>query len=203
MGSRSSTSRDPASPVVRRSPVGRRRLANGRTTPPPGKVVASSWGTPAAKAARSASSYSSTASVRAHQTRIGVDGLNVCSQCPVDCGRRSPRTVFWIAATRPPIVVVAAPMNTTDCDGSQKPPSRAASAFAVGRSPSSVRSGTRSIHLPTRVSSIGARGRGVVSSTTNTPAPPADTGRPHTTGPSASRPTSRRSSAAFIDGTSG
>ncbi len=103
------------------------------------------------------------------------------------------------AAIRPPTEVVE-PTYTTTCDGSQNAARRAASARDVGCFPSSVRVGTRSIHLPTRVSSIGARGSGAVSSITNTPADRAGTGRPHTTGPSGSNPTSPRRVEAFTTG---
>ena len=79
-------------PGRRRSPVGRRRFANGRTTPATRQGRrARSLGTAAAKAASSASSYSSTASVGAHQTRHRRGRLAGCAaNGPPDYGRRSP-----------------------------------------------------------------------------------------------------------------
>ena len=69
-------------PVRRRSPVGRRRVANGRTarSPSASSPARSASETPASNAASSASSYSSTAAVGAHQTRSATCSRRVLSQ---------------------------------------------------------------------------------------------------------------------------
>ena len=105
-----------------------------------------------------------------------------------------------MAATRRLTDVGDEPTKRTGCDGSQKAASLAARARDVGRSPSSRRVSTRSSHLPTRVSSIGADARGSASSTTKTPGPTGGRGRPQGIGPSASRPTARSDAAAVRSG---
>ena len=159
-----SGSSEPVRPVRFRSPVGRARVANGSTTSRSGRAARSAVGTPSAKALSSASSYSSIALGRGppdpgaggHRERRAASGR------PSD-GRRWPRTrSAWIAATRrldrgrrrPD---VAAPAATAARRRRAAPPVRAR---WVARRRGGV-SGTRSSHLPTRVSSIGAVGRGV------------------------------------------
>jgi hypothetical protein len=71
-----------------------------------------------------------------------------------------------LAKSLAPIDPADEPMNRTVCSGSQNDAIRPPSSFEVGRMPSRRRSGTRSIHLPTFVSSIGAAGIGTGSSTT-------------------------------------
>ena len=105
-----SASNEPVSPVARRSPVGRRRFAKGRTTGVR-QARRSAAGTPSANAASSASSYSSVAAVAAHQTRARSSERRIWSQCPprarppVAERRRAP-----IAATRRATEVSVAPM---------------------------------------------------------------------------------------------
>ena len=143
-----------------------------------GRAARSASGTPAAKAVSRASSYSSVAAVAAHQTLSPSSERRVLSQCPPAAGRLSPSSVLAIAATRRATDASDVPMNRTVCDGSQNDPSRAATAFDVGTSPSRRSVSTRSIHLPTRVNSIGAAASGAGASTTNTPGPWAWTGTP-------------------------
>ena len=172
------------------SPRGGPRSGRGGLPGPP-------RGLPAAKAASSASSYSSIAAVAAHQTFSPSSERRVLSQCPPAAGRLSPSSVLAIAATRRATDTSDVPMYRTVCDGSQNDPRRAATAFDVGTSPSRRSVSTRSIHLPTRLNSIGADARGAGASTTKTPGPWAWTGRPQTAGPSAMRPTERRSEGAL------
>ena len=94
---------EPLNPVALRSPVAVRRLAHGSTTVRSGSPARSASGTPAAKAARRASSYSSVASVGAHQTCIPSSERSVLSQWAPEFGRRSPSSVWSIDATRRPI----------------------------------------------------------------------------------------------------
>ena len=91
---------EPVKPVALRSPVGRRRFANGRTTAVSGSDARSRAGMASAKVVSSASSYSSGASVGAHQTRKPSSDRKVWSQWPAEFGRRSPISVAAIAATR-------------------------------------------------------------------------------------------------------
>src|SRR5262245_48916309 len=91
---------------------------------------------------------------------------------------------------------VLLPTYSTVVDAIQNDEIRARTARDDGSRPSIRNAGSFSIHLPTRVSSIGAVASGAASSRTNTPGPPAANGRPQTAGPSASRPTERRSAAA-------
>ena len=169
---------DPARPVAFRSPVGRRRFAHGSTTDESGKDATSALDKPRLERREQRVLVFLDASVAAHHTRIDVRGSSVASQWPPECGRRSPSAVRCIDATRPLIEFDDDPTYNTVWDGNQKAPSRATMAFDVGRSPSIVSDGTRSIHLPTRVSSMGARVRGAVDSTRKTPPPLAGTGRP-------------------------
>ena len=103
-------------------------------------------------------------------------------------GRRAP--VRSMAATRAPTdVSVELRCRARSASGSQNEASRAARAREMGARRRAGASGTRSSHLPMRVSSIGAVVARRGSSTTNTPGPRAGTGRPQGTGPSASSPT--------------
>ena len=71
-------------------------------------------------------------------------------------------------------------------------PSRACSSFETGRDPSRRRSGTRSSHLPDEREVQAGRGRRAPAAPRRTRrGAPWRTGRPHGTGPSARRPTSR------------
>ena len=88
-------------PCCLRAPSAFLRLAKGRTTEASYSRAATSAGTPAANASSRASSYSSGASVSAHQTRSRVDlgeGLQpipagirfaVAQRCPLE--GRDPR----------------------------------------------------------------------------------------------------------------
>src|SRR5262245_45762787 len=96
--------------------------------------------------------------------------------------------------------VVLLPMYSTVVDGIQNDEMRASTARDDGSRPSMWNAGSFSIHLPIRVSSIGAVASGAWSSTTKTPGPPAANGRPQTAGPSARRPTDRSSAAAVNAG---
>ena len=70
-----------------------------------------------------------------------------------------------MALIRPPMEPDVAPTYRTTWPGSQNEAMRDASAREVGRASSRRRSGTRSSHLPTRVSSSGAVTTGAGSST--------------------------------------
>src|SRR3954454_21385206 len=75
-------------PVSRLSPVDVSSTAHGSTGWPAGSVPRSVGETDSANNARIASSYSSGASVFAHQTRSWSSDCRVLSQCPLVCGRR-------------------------------------------------------------------------------------------------------------------
>ena len=89
-------------PVTCRSPVGRRRFAQGRSSAPAGRPGGSDGPTAAPKASRTASNASSGASVSANQIRARSMPRRRWSQWPSACGRRSPRTWWARARTRPP-----------------------------------------------------------------------------------------------------
>ena len=152
-------------PVSLRAPETARSTAHGRTGSGAYRAARSVAGTPAAKASSRASSYSSDASVAAHQTRRSPRFRRKWSQSPDQAGFRSPGTVFASPARRPDTEPVEEPMNTTGCDGSQNRFSRSWRSFDTGRAPSRRRSGTRSSHLPISERSSGADGTGAWSST--------------------------------------
>ena len=105
----SSGTRKPVSPWALRSPAVERRFANGRTGGAACNRARSSGGIASANAPKSASSYSSTAAVRAHQRRVRSRPIRVLSQVPPAYGLRSPRTVASIAPTRPAMFDVLLP----------------------------------------------------------------------------------------------
>jgi len=119
-------------PVAFRSPVGVRRFAHGSTSRVSGRAAAAG-STPAANADSRASSYSSYASVRAHQTRRSSVLRSAWSQWPDEDGRRSPSTVRAIAATRAATEPAVLPMNSTGSPGSQNAARRACNARELGR----------------------------------------------------------------------
>ena len=184
-------------PVGFRIPDGARSTAQGIAMASPGSRAFSASGTPAAKASISASSYSSGASVDAHQTWRSGRFRRKWSQNPVQAGFRSPGTVFAIEDRRPATDPAVLPMSRTVWLGSQKAPRRWRRSLDTGRVPSSRSSGTRSSHLPTSARSSGAEGSGAGSSTTKMPGAECLMGRPHGTGPSAIRPTERIRSGAL------
>ena len=105
-------------PVSLRIPDGDRRTAHGRrlaATPAALFTTAARSASviPAAKASSSASSYSSSASVPAHQTRRSPGLRRKCSHRPEAAGLASPGTVLTIAATRPATEPCVLPMYRT------------------------------------------------------------------------------------------
>ena len=109
VGTAGSVRIEPLSPVRFRTPVGVRRFANGSTTSESGRAARSVADTPSPNAPSNASSYSSTASVAAHQIRVCSSPLRTWSQWPPGCGRRSPSGVSRSARTRLGIEVGVAP----------------------------------------------------------------------------------------------
>ena len=119
-------------PVSLRAPDVARSTAQGRTGSGAWRAARSAAGTPAAKASSRASSYSSGASVAAHQTRRSPGLRRKWSQSPDQAGFRSPGTVFARPAIRPDTEPVDEPMNRTGCDGSQKRLRRSWRSFETG-----------------------------------------------------------------------
>ena len=152
----------PAPPAGHRSgrstcgaPLPRPRLANGRTTAGSGSAARSASGTPAANASSSASSYSSVALVGAHQMRTESRPWRVLSQYPPAYGLAFPFGLDHGRRRRCRNADLEVPMIRTESRGLANAASRASA--DVGRAsvhPKRVR--RVSIHLPTRVSSIGA-----------------------------------------------
>ena len=188
---------EPVSPVALRSPVGRRRLAHGRTTSRSGS------------AARSVGGHGRSER-REQRVLVLLRGVGQRPPDP-DPVERSQRLEPVRARMRPPVAelgpgdrgdapadrgIGGADVQDRLATAARTRRAGAARARDDGRWPSRSRPSTRSIHLPTRVSSIGAVALGSGISMTKTPGPCAGTGRPHTAGPSAIRPTERRRAAA-------
>ncbi len=172
------------------SPTGGRRCGRG------GRARSAS-GTPAAKAASRASSYSSVAAVAAHQTLSPSSERSVLSQCPPAAGRRSPSSVLAIAATRRADGHLGRPDVE---DGLRRQPERRETRGHGFRCRYARRRGGASRPVRSTCRRGSARSApspaGRAASTTKTPGPWAWTGRPQTAGPSAMRPTERRSAGA-------
>ena len=105
-------------PVSLRMPDGDRSTAHGRRLAaapavPLAAAARSASVIPAANASSSASSYSSSAFVPAHQTRSSARLRRKWSHRPEAAGFASPGTVFAIAATRPATDPAVLPMCRT------------------------------------------------------------------------------------------
>ncbi len=121
---------EPVSPVAFRSPVGRRRFANGRTTVVSGRPLVRRSGFHRRTPPSSASSYSSGASVAAHQTTHPLERPQCPEPVAAEFGRRSPSSVAAIAATRRRSSARSKPRRRgRSATASQNAASRAASAF--------------------------------------------------------------------------
>ena len=94
--------REPVRPVSRWAPDGLSRFAQGRSGSGWRRTSRTASGTDAANADRASSSYSSAASVSAHQTTRLDSSRRVLSQCPPGCGRRWPSSVAYSALTLAP-----------------------------------------------------------------------------------------------------
>ena len=94
--------REPVRPVSRWAPDGLSRFAQGRSGSGWRRTSRTASGTDAANADRASSSYSSAASVSAHQTTRLDSSRRALSQCPPGCGRRWPSSVEYSALTLAP-----------------------------------------------------------------------------------------------------
>ena len=189
--------REPLSPVDFRSPVGRLRLAKGRTTVVSGSAARSAAGTPSANAASSPSSYSSGASVGGPPDTQAIERperAGASDRPNTAAGRRAP----------------SHPSPRPDGRWSVRSSRRTGWSATEARTPRAggERLRERPLTVETerlrRARSTCRRGSarsarwaaGPGSSMTKTPGPCAGTGRPQTAGPSAIRPTERSRPAA-------